>query len=554
MKQDKLVFLLLILGVFLNSMVFAWDFTELPPGFTVEKQGAPVELGGKPLFHVRINTKAETAQQIAQRISGRIKKLAQDPTFNPQSITVQDTAWSSDIKAGDQVIIAVWAFWAKVEKRSPEEMARDYADKIRQGIAEYQQEHSLRNLITGIVQTLLALLVLVFLIMLLNRGVRRLNRAIQVSDRILAVKIGEFEFFTADRIKAVITSAVRTVRLLLILVLIYAYFHLGLSFFPWTQKYALQLFDSVLGALSTIGEGIWSQTPALAFLTVLFLITRYVLKTLRYFFDQVSAGKVTAAGLDAEVAPITYKILRLVIIAFVVVIAYPYIPGSESAAFKGISIFLGVLFSLGSTSAIANLFAGVSLTYQRSFHVGDVIKIGEAMGVVLERRLYFTRIRTFKNHVVTIPNGAILTGHVTNLSQEVNQGDGLILHTSITIGYDAPWEKVQALLIEAAHRTAHILKSPPPFVLQTALNDFYVTYELNAYTDAPQIMSHVYSDLHQNIQNSFNEGGVEIMSPHYTQLRDGSHTTIPADYLPPDYVAPAIRIVTAEAKGIKEST
>jgi small-conductance mechanosensitive channel len=211
-----------------------------------------------------------------------------------------------------------------------------------------------------------------------------------------------------------------------------------------------------------------------------------------------------------------------------------------------------VLFSLGSSSAIANLIAGVSLTYMRSFRVGDVIKVGEALGVVLERRLYITRIQTPKNHIITIPNSTILAGHVTNFSQVVREGNGLILHTSNTIGYDAPWETVHALLIEAARASKHILPNPVPFVLQTALNDFYVTYQLNAYTDAPELMPQIYSELHQNIQNKFNEAGVEIMSPHYTQLRDGNRTTIPADYLPPDYEAPAIRIATPATRGKKD--
>ena len=285
---------------------------------------------------------------------------------------------------------------------------------------------------------------------------------------------------------------------------------------------------------------------------VLFIITRYLLKSLSFFFEQVSAGKVEVAGLDAEVAPITYRIIRILIVAFVAVIAYPYIPGSSSPAFKGVTIFLGVLFSLESSSAIANLIAGVSLTYTRSFKIGDVIKVGETQGVVLERRLYITRIKTPKNHIVTIPNSTILSGHVINLSQEVREGEGLILHTSITIGYDAPWETVHNLMIEAASKTKNILKSPSPFVLQTALNDFYVTYELNAYTDAPEIMPRIYSDLHQNIQNTFNEAGVEIMSAHYSQIRDGNRSTIPEDYLPSDYEAPAIRIATTETKGKKD--
>jgi small-conductance mechanosensitive channel len=548
-KQTKFVVLLMVLGIFFNLPVSAaWDITQLPPGFTVADPGGPVELEGKVLFYLRVNTKFDSAQKRAQIFSESILKLAEDPLFNPKSITVRDSELSSDIMAGDKVLYPLWEFEARVMGKPANELARDYADKIRQAIAAYQKEHSLRNLVIGIIEAIVALLVLVVLIMLVNRGMRRLSRAILISDRIHSVKIGELEFSTADRLKAGILSLLKAFWFLIVLILLYVYVHLGLSFFPWTQRYALELFNNVLGAFGVIGEAIWRQIPSLAFLAVIFLITRYVLKTLRYFFEQVSAGKVTAGGLDAEVAPITYKLLRLLIIAFVLVVAYPYIPGSQSAAFKGISIFLGVLFSLGSTSAIANLIAGVSLTYQRSFRVGDVIKVGEALGVVLERRLYFTRIKTFKNHVVTIPNGAILTSQVTNLSQGVKQGEGLILHTSVTIGYDAPWKTVHTLLIEAANATNLILQSPPPFVLQTALNDFYVTYELNAYIDTPEKMPWIYGELHQNIQNKFNEAGVEIMSPHYTQVRDGNQTTIPADYLPPNYEAPAMRICVENKK------
>jgi small-conductance mechanosensitive channel len=554
-KQTKLAVLIIALGVFLSlPALAAWDITQLPPGFTVADPGGPVELEGKVLFYLRVNTKFDSAQKRAAILSESILKLAQAPLFNPNSITVRDSELSSDIMVGDKVIYPLWEFEARVVGKPANELARDYADKIRQAIVAYQKEHSLRNLIIRLVKTVLALLTLIILVILVNRGMRRCNRAILASERIRSVKIGEFEFFTSDRIKAVITMAVKMVRLLIVLILIYTYFHLGFSFFPATQRYAFKLYNSMVGAFASVGEAIWNQTPALVFLVVLFLITRYVLKTLHFFFEQVSAGKVTVSGLDAEVAPITYRIIKLLIIAFVLVVAYPYIPGSESSAFKGISIFLGVLFSLGSSSAIANLIAGVSLTYMRSFRVGDVIKVGDATGVVLERRLYVTRLKTFKNEVITIPNGVILTSHVTNLSQEVRQGDGLILHTSVTIGYDAPWETVHNLLIEAANRSKHVLKSPPPFVLQTALNDFYVAYELNAYTDTPEILPGVYSELHQNIQNTFNEGGVEIMSPHYTQIRDGNHTTIPADYLPPDYEASAIRIITAETRGKKDNT
>jgi len=291
----------------------------------------------------------------------------------------------------------------------------------------------------------------------------------------------------------------------------------------------------------------------LTFIAILLLLTRYVLKTLKFFFEQVKAGKVAIGDLDAEVAEPTYRIVRLLIIAFMLVVAYPYIPGSESSAFKGISIFAGVIFSLGSTSAIAGMTAGFSLIYMRAFKEGDVVKIGDTTGIVLERKLMMTRLKTFKNEEITIPSSNILAGKVVNYSLEA-WTQGLILHTSVTIGYDAPWQTVHDLLIQAAKATSHVLASPPPFVLQTALNDFYVSYELNVATDAPRIMPRIYSELHQNIQDKFNEAGVEIMSSHYTNIRDGNQTTIPQDYLPEDYNPSSFRIVGTGALGGSDSS
>jgi small-conductance mechanosensitive channel len=520
----------------------SWDPSELPAGFTVAEEGYPVQLEGKTILTVRVNHKKYPAPQRAEKFSAEILKLARDPLFDPNTITVQDFDLSSDIMAGDTVIMPVWAFEAKVEGRPTEELARDYAEKIRQAISTYKQEHSLSNFLIGIAKTLAAFLILVVLIILVNRGGRRLHQVIQATSKIHSVRFGEVEFLTTDRIKALINSAVKAVRLLIILFLFYVYLHLGLSFFPTTKQFALNFYHNLINALGIIGHAIWEQIPALTFLAVLYVIARYILKSLRFFFDQVASGTLTVAGLDAEVAPITYRIFRILIIIFFLVIAYPYIPGSDSPAFKGISIFLGVLFSFGSSSAVANLLAGVALTYQRSYRVGDVIKVGDIVGVVLERKLNVTRINTWKNQIVTMSNNTVSSGYVTNFSQKVREGNGVILHTSITIGYDAPWRTVYALLIEAARSTRHILPSPAPFVFQSSLNDFYVSYELNAYTDSPENMLSIYSELHENIQDKFNEGGVEIMSPHYSNLRDGNQTTIPADYLPPDYIAPGLRI------------
>jgi len=229
-----------------------------------------------------------------------------------------------------------------------------------------------------------------------------------------------------------------------------------------------------------------------------------------------------------------------------VIVAFPYLPGSESPAFKGISVFLGVLLSLGSTSAVAHGVAGTILTYMRAFQVGDFVRIGTDVGEVSEKTLLVTRVRTQKNEVITIPNGTVLGGVVVNYSAEARKR-GVIFHTLVTIGYNAPWRQVHELLISAALATEDILHEPSPFVLQTALNDFYVSYELNAFTDRPTNMQNIYSILHQNIQDRFNEAGVEINSPHYASLRDGNETTIPQSYLPKDYRPPAFEVRQTQA-------
>jgi small-conductance mechanosensitive channel len=202
------------------------------------------------------------------------------------------------------------------------------------------------------------------------------------------------------------------------------------------------------------------------------------------------------------------------VIAFGVIVAYPYIPGSESAAFKGISLFLGVVFSLGSSSAISNMIAGYTMTYRRAFKLGDRVQIGDVVGDVVEIRLQVTHLRSLKNEEVIIPNSLILNGQVMNYSSLARE-DGLILHTTVGIGYEVPWRQVEAMLLTAAARTAGLRQEPRPFVLQRSLADFAVTYELNVYCDDAHRMMPLYTALHRNILDVFNEYGVQIMTPAY---------------------------------------
>jgi small-conductance mechanosensitive channel len=285
-----------------------------------------------------------------------------------------------------------------------------------------------------------------------------------------------------------------------------------------------------------------SFLPNLVNLLIIILVTNYGLKLLHFIFREIGRGTVSFENFPADWAEPTYQLVRFIVVALDLVIAFPYLPGSASPAFQGVTIFIGALFSLGSTSVVANIVAGVVLTYTRAFKVGDRVKIAETIGDVLEKSLLVTRVRTIKNVEITIPNSLVLGSHIVNYSSVSQKERGLILNTSVTLGYDLPWREVHKALIKAALITTDVLPEPSPFVLQTSLDDFYVNYEINAYTSKPHNMAVIYSELHQNIQDACNEAGLEILSPHYNSVRDGNTTSIPKEYLPKDYRPPLFNI------------
>ncbi len=296
--------------------------------------------------------------------------------------------------------------------------------------------------------------------------------------------------------------------------------------FPETRAWAAVLWRLVANPAGSIALGIWNYLPKLFTVIVIIWVARYAVKLLKFLSLQIARGTLVIKGFYPEWAQPTFAIVRFLLYAFVFVVIFPYLPGSDSPIFKGVSLFLGVLFSLGSSSAIANVIAGLVITYMRPFKIGDRIKLGEVTGDVIDKTFLVTRIRTIKNEEITVPNSTVMSNYTVNYSTS-SRDLGLILNTTVTIGYDAPWQKVHELLIAAAKETEGILKDKEPFVLQISLDDFFVTYQLNAYTDQAQAMAAIYSRLHQMIQDKFNQAGVEIVSPHYRAMRDGNKPAMP---------------------------
>jgi len=506
---------------------------------------APVVLEGKTLFHIRATIFSVTPEERASAISERLAKAVKDRAFRTNSIHVIDEDGVSLIVAEGNVLLRVFDGDAAEEGQPRDALAARYAESIRAGIEAHNVAFSFRSLLTGAIFAVVATGTLVLVLSLFHIFFPRIYAGLREwsGTRIRSLRLGSYEVLHASRLIGALIALARWFRILTTVLLLYIWLLYVLSLFPWTRGISAAVIGYILNPLKGFGAAVRGYLPDLFALAVIVVITHYVIRLARFFFDEIEKGRIVLRGFYADWAVPTFKITRFFIIAFALTFAFPFIPGSKSDAFKGVSIFLGVLFSLGSTSTIANVMAGLSITYMRAFKVGDRIRIGDTVGDVIDQSLLVTHVRTIKNEDVAVPNSMVLNTHIVNYSARARQ-EGLILHTSVTLGYDAPWRTVHELLIEAARKTPHILAEPKPFVLQTALNDFYVTYELNAHTDDPRQMVDTYSALHAQIQDTFNEAGVEIMSPHYAQLRDGNRTAIPDVYLPADYVARSLRVET----------
>jgi small-conductance mechanosensitive channel len=505
--------------------------------------GAPVVFEGERLFTVYDKLGPYTPEERARAIAERLARLAADPLTSVQPIIAADQGLTSEIVHGETVVMTVTERDALPTGKPRQELAKEYALKIQAAVIRTREETSFRALVIDAALALLDTAILVALLVLFHKTFPNLYAKIESwrGTVIRAIKIQRVELLSASQIANALIATAKGVRVLVVLFLLYVYLTTVLGIFPWTRGISATLLEAVLSTVKAIGEAFSTFIPDLISIAIIVVVARFVIKLISLLFTGIERGAITFPGFHREWAEPTYKIVRFLVIVFAAIACFPYIPGSRSEGFRGISVFLGLLFSLGSVGAISNIVAGVVLTYMRPFQVGDRVRIADTMGDVVEKTLLVTRIRTSKRVDVTIPNAMVLGSHLVNFSS-CARGQGLILHTSVTIGYDAPWRTVHELLIAAAQATTHILPKPEPFVLQTSLNDFYVTYEINAYTDQPNLMTTIYGELHQNIQDKFNEAGIEIMSPHFTQVRDGNRTTIPEQYLPKGYQAPAFRL------------
>jgi len=508
-------------------------------------KGFPVIAFSDTLFFIYTKVGSFSSADRANAITEKIERLYDNYEFKPDSLKLVTNESSTDIVFRDIVVMSVNELEAMWYEKRHEELARQYRDIIASSIQQQREANSIKNTLFRIGEVIIILAGIYFLILLINKLFERLNKkVIGLRDKILnGIRFRGYQFLDSKRELQVALFLLESFRWLLIITALYFMLPLLFSVFPWTKGIAQTMFSWVTTPLGSIFNGIIHYLPNLFTIIVIGGVTHYVIKFLKFVTGEIAKGNLTLPGFYPDWAEPTFVLVRVLLYAFSFIIIFPYLPGSDSPIFQGVSVFLGILFSLGSSSAISNAVAGFVITYMRPFKVGDRIKIGEITGDVIEKTLLVTRIRTIKNEDITIPNASVLSGHTVNYSTSAREL-GLILHTSVTIGYDVPWKQVHELLISAAKGTRGILNEEKrdPFVFQTSLDDFYVAYQINAFTEEPQRMAAIYSELHQNIQDKFNEAGVEIMSPHYRAARDGSKTTVPENYLPKDYKPPVFNL------------
>ncbi|KAA9131663.1 mechanosensitive ion channel [Marinihelvus fidelis] len=476
---------------------------------------APVRVDGQILFHVRGIT-AFPADVRAARIRRNIINAARDESFDVSTIETVKRDGHLILRAGDVDLVTLVQADSATEQVPLEVLARAARERVAKAIEQYREDRTPDALRMSALYLAGLTLALVALVWVLGRLKRWLNK---VMERKISAGIRELErkskrLLNRQHLWGLFDGLLKGSYVLVLAVLVFTYIDSVLGVFPWTRGAAKWLLEMVTTPLLSMGRSVVASLPDLFFLFILFLVVRGVLRFLRLFFQAIGRKQIVLPNFDNDWAMPTYKLVRLMVIAFSLVIAYPYIPGSESAAFKGVSLFLGVVVSLGSTSFISNMIAGLSMTYRGAYREGDWVRIGDEEGKVEEMRMMVMRLRTRKNECVTIPNSVILNANVINYS---NSGDspGVLLHPEIGIGYDTSWRMVEAMLVEAAYRTEGLRFDPAPFVNQKALGDFAITYELNVLIDDPATRPRVTTQLFQNIQDVFNENDIQIMSPAY---------------------------------------
>lgn len=494
--------------------------------------GVPVVVEGDTLYYLFAKRGGRSPQQRAEMNVAAITEVGKKFNVQPDSVYIESSDIVTDLMYGNKVLASFIDRDGLWEGCTRDELAAAKREVIVAKLKVMKDEHRLWRIGKRILYFLLVIMGQYLLFKLTNLLFNKLKKRIQrlKDTKLKPISIQSYELLNTQKQVNLLLFLANVVRYAAMLLLLVLTVPLLFSIFPQTKGLAYQLFSYIWNPIKSILSGIADYIPNLFTIFVIWIAVRYLVKLVHYLANEIKTEQLKIRGFYADWAMPTFNIVRFLLYAFMIAMIYPYLPGADSGVFQGISVFVGLIVSLGSSTVIGNIIAGLVITYMRPFKLGDRIKLNDTTGNVIEKTPLVTRIRTPKNEVVTIPNSFVMSSHTVNFSQSAREY-GLIIHSEVSIGYDVPWRKTHQLLIEAALNTPGVMDDPRPFVLETSLDDYYPVYQVNAYIKDANRLAQIYSDLHQNIQDRFNEEGVEIMSPHYIATRDGSETTIPKNDL-----------------------
>src|SRR5215831_14272802 len=505
---------------------------EAPETLAVQNRGVPVFLGGKEIFTVRAARNGKSPVERAALIRARLDAaVAEESGARADSIWLKRTAEGVEVYDRERLLWVVTQ--GDIQGMSVSELA-NYAqtlpERLKQGILKERASRSPLGLVIAILLALGITLVALVLAKLLMAGGKKWRKFLAgaLPKRLPGLRVGTLQILSPGQLAQILTLVLGYLDIVLGVLLLYGYLTAVFSLFTWSQAWSWWLVSfaraELLAALAAIRDAI----PDLLVLAGIFFLFRWLSGVCGRFLDAVAAGTVQLDWIHPELAKPTKRLVTIGLWVSALAIAYPHIPGSSSKSVQNISILLGLMLSLGSTGIVGNAIAGIVLTYSRSFKVGDRVRIGEHIGDVVSLGFFATKLRTPRNEEITVPNGQTATQAIVNFSRLADAA-GLILHTQVTIAYDAEWRKVHALLIEAASQVEGIEREPAPWVYQRSLNDYHITYEICCVTRRPHEQLGLYSRLHEAIQDAFARGGVEILSPMYNAVRDANAPALPAD-------------------------
>ena len=491
-------------------------------------EGAPVVVDGDTLLVLYAQKGGMTPEARAALVVENVEEVGQKLTFNPDSLYIVDGDIVTDIMAGDKVIMSITDIDGLWQNTTRQKLAESYIVVIQEKINELHEDYGLKTLLTRIFWAVLLIILQLLLIRLTRWLFRRYKFRFtrNVIQWLKPLLFKDYEVLNTHRQGVIAITVYDSLRILLVLLQLMISIPLLFIIFPETKTFTLKIIGYILDPIRDILTSVVAYIPNLFKIAIICLCFRYLVRFFRYLAGEMESGRLRISGFYSDWAMPTFYILRVLLYSLMLVMIWPLLPNSNSEIFQGVSVFIGIIVSLGSTTIIGNMVAGMVMTYMRPFHIGDYIKVGDTVGEVIEKTVLVTRIRTRKNEVVTIQNSSLMGSQTSNFTVAA-ETYGLIVHTKVTIGYDVPWQLIQSIMEKAAADTPGIKKHPKPFMMTTSLDDFYVEYEINAFTSDAKNMPRIYSELHQNLLHRFFEAGVEIMSPHIYARRDGIDVQIP---------------------------